>query len=68
MIAAILRAQILSMRPGSNRGMGLGVVSAVFWYGFWLFVSCTAAFFAAHAPADMLPYGVPLGLMAVCIY
>ena len=68
MIAAILRAQILSMRPGSNRGFGLGVVSAVFWYGFWLFVSCTAAFFAAHAQADMLPYGVPLGLMAVCIY
>jgi ABC-2 type transport system permease protein len=68
MIAAILRAQILSMRPGSNRGLGLGVVSAVFWYGFWLFVSCTAAFFAAHAPAEMLPYGVPLGLMAVCIY
>jgi ABC-2 type transport system permease protein len=68
MIAAILRAQMLSMRPGSNRGIGLGVLAAVFWYGFWFFVSCTAAFFAAHAPAGMLHYGFPVGLMGVCIY
>ena len=68
MIGAILRAQMLSMRPGSNRGMGFGVVAAVFWYGFWLFVSWTAAFFAAHAPADMLRYGFPVGLTVVCIY
>ena len=68
MIAAILRAQMLSMRPGSNRGAGLGVLAAFFWYGFWLFVSWTAAFAAAHAPAGMLHYGFPVALMAVCIY
>jgi ABC-2 type transport system permease protein len=68
MIAAILRAQMLSMRPGSSRGIGLGAVAAFFWYGFWLFVSWTAAFFAARATAEMLRYGFPVGLMAVCIY
>jgi ABC-2 type transport system permease protein len=68
MIAAILRAQMLSMRPGSNRGIGLGVVAAVFWYGFWLFVSLTAAVLATRAPAAMLRYGFPVALMGVCIY
>jgi ABC-2 type transport system permease protein len=68
MIAAILRAQLLSMRPGSNRGVGLGVVAAVFWYGFWLFISVAGGIFAAHVPAGMLRPGFPLALMALCIY
>lgn len=68
MIAAILRAQLLSMRPGSNRGVGLGVLAAVFWYGFWLFVSCAAAFLGARVPVDMLRYGLPVGLLGVCVY
>jgi ABC-2 type transport system permease protein len=68
MIAAILRAQWLSMRPGSNRGFGLGLVAAFFWYGFWLFAASAVGFFAAHAEAGMLRYGFPVGLMAVCIY
>ena len=68
MIAAILRAQILSMRPGSNRGAGLGVVAAVFWYGFWFFVACGAALVAGHASAETLRYGFPVGLLGVCFY
>ena len=68
MIAAILRAQILSMRPGSNRGFGLGVLAAACWYGFWVFASCIAAFLAAHASVIKLQYWFPLGLMGVCIY
>jgi ABC-2 type transport system permease protein len=68
MIAAILRAQLLSMRPGASRGLGLGLLSAFFWYGFWLFVSIAATFFAAHAPASMLQYALPLGFMGICIY
>ena len=68
MIAAILRAQWLSMRPGSNRGFGLGVLAAVFWYGFWLFVASMASFLTARARVDMLRDGSPVGLMAVCIY
>jgi len=68
MIAAILRAQFLSMRPGSSRGFGLGLVSAFFWYGFWLFVSLVGGVFAAHAPAGLLRSSLPLGFMGVCIY
>jgi ABC-2 type transport system permease protein len=68
MIAAILRAQLLSMRPGFNRGAGIGVLAAVVWYGFWFFVSWWAGFFTAHATAGMLRYGLPLGLLAVCFY
>jgi ABC-2 type transport system permease protein len=68
MIAAILRAQLLSMRPGSSRGVGLGVLVAVCWYGFWLFVSGMAGMFAAGATAATLRYALPLGLLAVCFY
>ena len=68
MIAAILRAQLLSMRPVSSRGFGLGFLVYFLWYGFWLFVSWTAAFFAADASAAMLRYSLPIGLMAVCFY
>jgi ABC-2 type transport system permease protein len=68
MIAAILRAQLLSMRPGSNRGIALGALAAVLWYGFWTCAACAAGFFAAHATVDMLRFGFPLGLLAVCIY
>jgi len=68
MIAAILRAQLLSMRPGSNRGVALGVMVAVFWYGFWAFVSCWAGLFVSHATGALLRYALPLGLLAVCFY
>ena len=68
MIAAILRAQLLSMRPGSNRGTGLGVLVAVFWYGFWCFAAWWAGAFAAVAPPAMLRYGLPIGFLAVCFY
>jgi ABC-2 type transport system permease protein len=56
------------MRPGSNRGFGLGLLAAIFWYGFWFFAACMTGFFTAHAEAGMLRYGFPVGLMAVCVY
>ena len=68
MIGAILRAQWISMRPGSHRGLGLGIAVAVFWYGFWAFVSSWAGFFAAHATAETLRFALPIGLLAVCFY
>lgn len=68
MIAAILRAQLLSMRPGSNRGVGIAVLVGVFWYGFWAFASCWAGVFVANATAAMLRFALPLGLLAVCFY
>lgn len=68
MIAAILRAQLLSMRPGSSRGFGLGLAAAFFWYGFWLFAAWWVAYFAATASAATLRYAAPLGLLVVCLY
>ena len=68
MIRAILRAQLLSMRPGSNRGVGLGLLVAVVWYGFWFFLAWwTCAFVEAASPED-LRYGLPLGLLGICFY
>jgi len=68
MIAAILRAQLLSMRPASSRGAGLGILVAAFWYGFWFFVACWAGLYAAMAPAATLRYALPLGLLGICFY
>ena len=66
MIAAILRAQWLSMRWG--RGSALAVIAAIVWYGMWTAVAITIGFFCATAmPAEMAP-AVPLGLLAVCAY
>jgi len=68
MIAAILRAQLLSMRPASQSGLGVSVLVGVVWYGFWCFVAMWAGLFAANATAAALQYGAPLGLMGVCLY
>ena len=68
MIAAILRAQLLSMRPGANRGLAISVFVGLLWYGFWAAVATWAAFFVAHATAERLQYLAPLGLLAVCLY
>jgi ABC-2 type transport system permease protein len=68
MIAAILRAQLLSMRPGSNRGAGLGVLVAFFWYGFWLFVAWWAGLYTAMSGVATLRYALPLGLLGICFY
>ena len=67
MIAAILRAQLLSMRPRSG-SMGVGLLVGVFWYGFWCFVACWAGAFTAASAAPTLRYGLPIGLMGVCFY
>ena len=68
MIAAILRAQLLSMRPGSSRGVPLGIVVAVFWYGFWCFVGGWAGLFTATASAATLRYTLPLAMLGICVY
>ncbi|HUI55576.1 MAG TPA: hypothetical protein VLY04_11420 [Bryobacteraceae bacterium] len=68
MIRAILRAQLLSMRPSSSRGVGLGIVAAVFWYGFWFFVACWAYVFTLRASAETAAYALPIGLLVICFY
>ena len=68
MIAAILRAQWLSMRLGSRRGSALSIVTAVAWYGAWTAAGIAAAFAMAHLPQSELNRWVPLGLLAVFGY
>ena len=51
MIAAILRAQLLSMRFGANRGAVLSAITGLVWYGFWVFLACLAGVFTAGADA-----------------
>ncbi len=68
MIAAILRAQWLSMRLGSRRGSALSIFTAVAWYGAWTAVGIAAAFAMAHLPQSELNRWVPLGLLAVFGY
>jgi ABC-2 type transport system permease protein len=67
MIAAILRAQLRSMRFG-GRGSVFSVVTALIWYGLWFFGACVAGYVAAHASSGALDEYLPLGLLAVCLY
>jgi ABC-2 type transport system permease protein len=67
MIAAILRAQWLSMRVG-GRGSVAGAVSGLLWYGLWFFAGCAAWYWTAHAAAAPLGFNLPIGLLLVCFY
>ncbi len=67
MIAAILRAQFLSMRVGS-RGRVLGIVTGLFWYGVWVVVACAAFLAVSGASAEKLRLWAPVGALGVCVY
>jgi len=66
-IAAILRAQLLSMRVG-GRGRVFGVITGLFWYGFWVVVACAAFLAVSGASAETLRLWAPLGALGVCVY
>jgi len=68
MIAAILRAQILSMRLAGRRGALFSAITGAIWYGFWCFIAATISLFAASADAASLRLWVPGGLLLVCLY
>ncbi len=68
MIAAILRAQWLSMRLGARRGTILSLITGIIWYGFWCSVSYSVHEAARVASAAALVYGLPLGLLGICVY
>jgi ABC-2 type transport system permease protein len=68
MIAAILRAQFLSMRLGATRGAALGWITAVIWYGFWTVAALFAGAFTAQLSPDDLRTALPAGFLAVCLY
>ena len=68
MIAAILRAQLLSMRFGASRGAAFSLITGIVWYGFWCFVAVSIEELAAGAPAASLLAWVPAGLLLICLY
>ena len=67
MIAAILRAQWLSMRLGS-RGRVFSVITGLVWYGLWVVVACAVYMGIVAAPAAMLARYLPLGALGVFLY
>jgi ABC-2 type transport system permease protein len=67
MIAAILRAQLLSLRTG-GRGRALSVFTGLFWYGIWVIAACAAFLGVWGASADKLRIWMPWGALGVCVY
>jgi len=73
MIAAILRAQWLSMRSfrlnSRRRSAVFSLITAFIWYGFWAFLALTAEEFMSSADAaEAIRIGLPAGLMLVFAY
>ena len=68
MIAAILRAQILSMRWGAGRGAVFGFVTGLIWYGFWVGIAAAACVLGWFADASQLRSYLPLGFLGICAY
>ena len=68
-IAAILRAQLLSMRMGANRrGAILSLITGLIWYGLWTLASVAVYIQLAGAGPSQLRVWVPLGLLGLCVY
>jgi ABC-2 type transport system permease protein len=68
MIAAILRAQLLSMRIGASRGAIFSLITSFIWYGFWCSVSYSAYTLAHAFGSAELRLGVPAGLLLIFLY
>jgi len=72
-IAAILRAQWLSMRSfrldSRRRSAVISIITALVWYGFWTVLAYLSEQFTASAEAlDLIRTGLPTGLMLVFLY
>ena len=68
MIAAILRAQLLSMRLGARRGAIFGLITGLIWYGFWCGVSVAMFLLAARASSAELRRALATGLLLLFVY
>jgi len=68
MIAAILRAQFLSMRMAGRRGAILSVITGIVWYGLWTATAVAVWFAVSRGGADWLRTFLPLGLLGICVY
>jgi ABC-2 type transport system permease protein len=66
-IAAILRAQWLSMRFGGG-ARALTIIAALFWYGLWAVGATGAGFAIAEAAPAWLRIYLPLGAGGVFLY
>ena len=67
MIAAILRAQLLSMRIG-GRGRVFGIITGLIWYGIWVVVASAAFLAVSGASEEKLRLWAPVGALGVCLY
>jgi ABC-2 type transport system permease protein len=67
MIAAILRAQWLSMRF-TTRGRFFGLAVGVIWYGMWAVLAWVAGVGIAGAELGKLRVFLPLGLLCIFLY
>jgi ABC-2 type transport system permease protein len=68
MIAAILRAQWLSMRRISGRSLAINIIAGVLWYGIWTAVAVAAGTMVAiAAPAQLRRY-LPMGMLGATAY
>jgi ABC-2 type transport system permease protein len=65
MIAAILRAQFLSMRFG---GITVSWIARIVWYGIWTIVGAAAYLLASNIDADRLHGMLPWAFLAICAY
>ncbi|HWB85345.1 MAG TPA: hypothetical protein VG675_14475 [Bryobacteraceae bacterium] len=68
MIAAILRAQFLSMRMGTSRGAVFSLITGIVWYGFWCFASYGIYSLAASANAAILRASLAIAFLLVFLY
>lgn len=68
MIAAILRAQWLSMRMGGHRGRSFNILTGLIWYGVWVVAASLAFRLVSTAPIGPLRTFLPLALLGVCLY
>jgi ABC-2 type transport system permease protein len=68
MIAAILRAQLISMRRTFGTGAALSILGGIFWYGLWTFGALAAFSVAAGLPAARLESGLSFSLAGICVY
>src|SRR5438045_2436600 len=76
MIAAIVRAQLLSMRSfrlgSSRRGALVSIGTGLVWYGFWTAISIAAFQYTSAPPGDnpvaAVRLNLPVGFMLVMMY
>src|SRR5437762_3303313 len=73
MIAAIVRAQLLSMRSfrlgSSRRGAAVSIITGLVWYGFWTLISVAAFEYTSGGDEPFaIRLRLPLGFLLVMMY